>query len=211
LIADERPNNTLLNTFALELNVSHERHVNDSALTIYLGNSQVVEEMSNNRADRLAVPSSSNSLLHAPMAISSHVHTTNETAFALVIDDEKNISELVATTLGELGIESATFSTAKPAVASIDQRWPVIIFLDVALEQSDAYDVIRGLSEKHYDGIVQLMSSGRPWLLAALQRLATRHGLRLCPPIQKPIRSDTIRAVIASVGLTDCFSLPIAK
>jgi CheY-like chemotaxis protein len=211
LIADERPNNTLLNTFALELNVSHERHVNDSALTIYLGNSQVVEEMSNNRADRLAVPSSSNSLLHAPMAISSHVHNTNETAFALVIDDEKNISELVATTLGELGIESATFSTAKPAVASIDQRWPVIIFLDVALEQSDAYDVIRGLSEKHYDGIVQLMSSGRPWLLAALQRLATRHGLRLCPPIQKPIRSDTIRAVIASVGLTDCPSLPIAK
>jgi CheY-like chemotaxis protein len=211
LIADERPNNTLLNTFALELNVSHERHVNDSALTIYLGNSQVVEEMSNNRADRLAVPSSSNSLLDAPMAISSHVHNTNETAFALVIDDEKNISELVATTLGELGIESATFSTAKPAVASIDQRWPVIIFLDVALEQSDAYDVIRGLSEKHYDGIVQLMSSGRPWLLAALQRLATRHGLRLCPPIQKPIRSDTIRAVIASVGLTDCPSLPIAK
>jgi DNA-binding NtrC family response regulator len=171
----------------------------------------VVEEMSNNRADKLAVPSSSNSLLDAPIAISSHVHNTNETAFALVIDDEKNISELVATTLGELGIESATFSTAKPAVASIDQRWPVIIFLDVALEQSDAYDVIRGLSEKHYDGIVQLMSSGRPWLLAALQRLATRHGLRLCPPIQKPIRSDTIRAVIASVGLTDCPSLPIAK
>ena len=161
----------------------------------------MVEEMSNNHVDKPVVPSSSNSLSDVPMAISPDVDNTNEIAFALVIDDEKNISELVAATLDELGIESATFSTAKPAVVSIDQRWPAIIFLDVALEQSDAYDVIRGLSEKHYDGIVQLMSSGRPWLLAALQRLATRHGLRLCPPIQKPVRSDTIRAVIASVGL----------
>jgi DNA-binding NtrC family response regulator len=161
----------------------------------------VVEEMSNNHTDQPAAPPSSNPLLDAPMEISPHIHDASATTFALVIDDERNISELVAATLGELGIESATFSTAKPAVASIDQRWPGIIFLDVALEQSDAYDVIRGLSAKRYDGIVQLMSSGRPWLLAALQRLATRHGLRLCPPIQKPVRSDTIRAVIASVGL----------
>ena len=167
--------------------------------------------MSNNHADKPVVSSSSNSALDAPMELSPYVRNANETAFALVIDDERNISELVATTLDELGIESATFSTAKPAVASIDQRWPVIIFLDVALEQSDAYDVIRGLSEKHYDGIVQLMSSGRPWLLAALQRLATRHGLRLCPPIQKPVRSDTIRAVIASVGLTGGRPFPIGK
>jgi DNA-binding NtrC family response regulator len=171
----------------------------------------VVEEMSNNHADKPVVSSSSNSPLDAPMELSPYVRNANETAFALVIDDERNISELVATTLDELGIESATFSTAKPAVASIDQRWPVIIFLDVALEQSDAYDVIRGLSEKHYDGIVQLMSSGRPWLLAALQRLATRHGLRLCPPIQKPVRSDTIRAVIASVGLAGGRPFSIGK
>jgi len=139
-----------------------------------------------------------------------HLRDTGEAAFALVIDDEKDIRELVATTLRQLGIDSASFSTAKPAVASIDQRRPGIIFLDVALEQSDAYDVIRGLSEKHYDGIVQLMSSGRPWLLEALQRLAIRHGLTLCPPIQKPVKEDMIRAVIARVGLAGCSS-PIAK
>jgi len=176
-----------------------------------MGKSLVVEEMSNNHADQPATLPSSNSLFDASIEISPRAHNSNEAAFALVIDDERSISELVATTLGELGIESATFSTAKPAVAAIDQRWPAIIFLDVALEQSDAYDVIRGLSEKRYDGIVQLMSSGRPWLLAALQRLATRHGLRLCPPIQKPVRSDMVRTVIASVGLTACRPFPIGK
>jgi DNA-binding NtrC family response regulator len=167
-----------------------------------LGKSSPVEEMSNKRVDQPTVLHSPNPPLGGQIEIPPTPRNTGEAAFALVIDDESNICELVATTLGKLGIDSATFSTAQPAVASIDQRWPVIIFLDVVLEQSDAYDVIRGLSEKHYDGIVQLMSSGRPWLLEALQRLATRHGLTLCPPIQKPVQDATIRALIARVGLT---------
>jgi len=190
--------------------ISRERHVNDRTPTIS-GKSLVVEEMSNDHTDQPVVAPSSIPLFDSRVEVSPYVGNASEAAFALVVDDERNISELVAAALGELGIESATFSTAKSAVASIDRRWPAIIFLDLALEQSDAYDVIRGLREKHYDGVVQLMSSGRPWLLDALQRLAARHGLRLCPPLQKPIGSDTIRAVIASIGLTACRPGSIGK
>jgi DNA-binding NtrC family response regulator len=154
---------------------------------------------------------SPNSPIGGQIEMSPRPRNAGEAAFALVIDDESEICELVATTLGKLGIDSATFSAALPAVASIDQRWPVIIFLDVVLEQSDAYDVIKGLSEKHYDGILQLMSSGRLWLLEALQRLATRRGLTSCPPIQKPIKDATIRALIARVGLTGRRPFAIGK
>jgi DNA-binding NtrC family response regulator len=167
--------------------------------------------MSNKHVDQPMALLSPNPLFGGQIGIPLHPRHTGEPAFALVIDDESDICELVAATLGKLGIDSATFSTALPAVASIDQRWPVIIFLDVVLEQSDAYDVIRGLSEKHYDGIVQLMSSGRLWLLEALQRLAARHGLTLCPPIQKPVKDATIRALIARVGLTGRRPFPIGK
>jgi DNA-binding NtrC family response regulator len=157
--------------------------------------------MSNKHVDQPVAPLLPNLPFTDQIEIPPHVRSTDDAAFALVIDDARDICELVAATLGQLGIDSATFSAAKPAVAAIDRRWPMIIFLDVALEQSDAYDVIRGLSEKHYDGAVQLMSSAKPWLLQAVQRLATRHGLTLCPPIQKPVKDATIRAVIASVGL----------
>jgi len=167
--------------------------------------------MSNENVDQPTVPLLPNPPFAGQIEIPPHLRNTGEAAFALVIDDESHICNLVATTLGKLGIDSATFANANPAVASIDQRWPVIIFLDVALEQSDAYDVIRGLSEKHYDGIVQLMSSGRPWLLEALHRLATRYGLTLCPPIQKPVKDATIRALIARVGLTGRRPFPIGK
>jgi two-component system nitrogen regulation response regulator NtrX len=121
--------------------------------------------------------------------------------FAVVVDDEEPICRLVALVLAGLGVESATYQTAKPAIASLSQRRPDIIFLDIALEQSDAIDVIKGLGEKHYTGLVQLMSGGRLPLLQAVQRIGARHGLRLGTPLQKPFRAESIREVIVSAGL----------
>jgi DNA-binding NtrC family response regulator len=126
------------------------------------------------------------------------------TAFALIVDDQEAVCQVVAMALASLGVECATYVTAKPAIASLDQRRPDAIFLDVALEQSDAIDVIKGLSEKHYTGIVQLMSGGRLPLLEAVQRIGTRYGLVLRPALQKPFRGDDLRQAILSAGLGRC-------
>jgi DNA-binding NtrC family response regulator len=135
-------------------------------------------------------------------AVAVEAASTKTTApFALVIDDQEDICRFVATLLAELGIDAATYVTAKPAIASLDQRRPDVIFLDVALEQSDAIDVIKGLAEKRYSGIVQLMSGGRLPLLAAIQRIGERYGLVLRPALQKPLRGEDIRRAITSMDL----------
>jgi two-component system nitrogen regulation response regulator NtrX len=121
--------------------------------------------------------------------------------FALVIDDQEDICRVVATVLADHGVESTTYVTAKPAIASLDERRPDVIFLDVALEQSDAIDVIKGLSEKRYTGIVQLMSGGRLPLLEAIQRIGARYGLVLRPALQKPFRGEDLRRAIVDLGL----------
>jgi DNA-binding NtrC family response regulator len=121
--------------------------------------------------------------------------------FALIIDDQEGICQLVSTALASLGVESATYATAKPAIASLDRRRPDVVFLDVALEQSDAIDVIKGLSEKRYTGIVQLMSGGRLPLLEAIHRIGTRYGLILRPALQKPFRGDDLHRAIINAGL----------
>lgn len=125
-------------------------------------------------------------------------------AFALVIDDQISICQLVVAALTEVGMECAAYQTAKPALASLDQRRPQIIFLDVALDNSDAIDVLKGLSEKRYAGIVQLMSGGRLHLLEAVQRIGNRYGIALRPPLQKPVKRDDIRNVLVQAG----FSVP---
>jgi FixJ family two-component response regulator len=131
--------------------------------------------------------------------------------FALIIDDEQGICRTIAVVLDTLGVESASYQTASSAIDALDQRRPEIIFLDMSLEQSDAIDVMKGLSEKRYTGIVQLMSGGRLPLLEAVQRIGAHNGLVLRPPLQKPFRGDAIREVIASAGLARGAAPPPTK
>jgi DNA-binding NtrC family response regulator len=119
---------------------------------------------------------------------------------AFVIDDERGICLFVGKTLEKAGFAVATFSNATDALAALERQEPKIIFLDIALEQSDAIDVIRGLGERHYAGVIQLMS-GNPRLLDAIQRLAKRDRLNTRPPLVKPFGGDAVRQVIADTGL----------
>jgi EAL domain-containing protein (putative c-di-GMP-specific phosphodiesterase class I) len=120
---------------------------------------------------------------------------------AFVVDDEDGICKLVTMTLARMGVEAEKFHTAQHAVAALDGRLPAIIFLDVALKGSDAVDVIRGLGEKGYGGIVQLMSGSNVDLLEDVRQVGARHGLNMRPPITKPFRAESIRQVINNAHL----------
>jgi DNA-binding NtrC family response regulator len=119
---------------------------------------------------------------------------------AFVIDDDASVRQFIAASLAQMGVNVKAFQTAKEALSALTAGHPAIVFLDVALLQSDALDVIRGLSERQYQGVVQLMSGGRQSLLEAVQRIGVRHRLSLAVPIQKPLASETIAQVVASLG-----------
>jgi CheY-like chemotaxis protein len=138
--------------------------------------------------------------VHLVVAVET-ANMENAAPFALIIDDQEDICRIVATALADVGVESAAYLTANPAISSLDQRRPDAIFLDVALEQSDAIDVIKGLSERHYTGIVQLMSGGRLPLLEAIQRIGARYGLVVRPALQKPLRGEDLHQAIVGMGL----------
>jgi DNA-binding NtrC family response regulator len=122
---------------------------------------------------------------------------------AIVIDDDAKLREFVESTLAQLGMKVASFQMAKEALEAIDRGHPGIIFLDVALLRSDAIDVLRGLGQRRYAGLVQLMSGGRPSLLEAVQRIGIRHGIRLATPLNKPFGREPIVQVIASLQSRD--------
>jgi EAL domain-containing protein (putative c-di-GMP-specific phosphodiesterase class I)/ActR/RegA family two-component response regulator len=120
---------------------------------------------------------------------------------AFVVDDEPGICKVVSLTLSSMGVESESFHTARNAIEALETRTPAIIFLDVALEGSDAIDVIRGLGEQGYQGVVQLMSGTNIQLLEDVARVGQRHGLNMRPPLAKPFRAEAIRHIISSVHL----------
>jgi EAL domain-containing protein (putative c-di-GMP-specific phosphodiesterase class I)/ActR/RegA family two-component response regulator len=130
-----------------------------------------------------------------------HVGSASPRAF--VVDDEEGLCKLITMTLSTLGVESETFHNARDAVAALDRQLPAIIFLDVALEKSDAIDVIRGLGERGYGGIVQLMSGSNVELLEDVRRIGARHGLNMWPPLSKPFRTEQVRHIISSAHLAE--------
>jgi len=121
---------------------------------------------------------------------------------AFVIDDDPRVYEFVAATLAAHGMKVASFQTAKPALAAVDDAPPVVIFLDVALLQSDAIDVLNGLGKRGYRGVVHLMSGGRVALLEAVQRLGVRNGVTFGAPLMKPVSRDDVVDVITRMGLS---------
>lgn len=124
---------------------------------------------------------------------------TVDPQLAVIIDDDAAMRAFIATALGQLDMKAASFEAAKEAFAFIDGCHPAIIFLDVALVRSDAIDVLHGLRERHYGGVVQLMSGGRPSLLEAIKRIGTRDGIKLAAPLGKPFAREAITAVVATL------------
>jgi DNA-binding NtrC family response regulator len=133
------------------------------------------------------------------MTATNAASITGDPQLAVVIDDDATIRDFMATTLAQLGMKVEIFQIAKEALASLDNRHPVIIFLDVALLQSDAIDVLRGLGERRYGGTVQLMSGGRPSLLEAVRRIGVRHGISLATPLNKPFAREAIVQIVENL------------
>jgi EAL domain-containing protein (putative c-di-GMP-specific phosphodiesterase class I) len=130
-------------------------------------------------------------------------HLGSASPHAFVVDDEEGVCTVITMTLAGMGVEAETFHAAPDAVAALDRRLPAIIFLDVALEKSDAIDVIRGLGERGYGGVVQLMSGSNIGLLEDVRRIGARHGLNMRPPLTKPFRADAIRHIVTSAHLAE--------
>lgn len=126
---------------------------------------------------------------------------------AVIIEDDAEVRQQIEIALVDLGMRVESFQSAKDALASIDQNSPVVIFLDVALLNSDAIDVLHGLGERHYGGVVQLMSGGRPSLLEAVQRIGVRQGVKLATPLNKPFAPPAIAKLIESLRSSDAPSL----
>jgi DNA-binding NtrC family response regulator len=133
------------------------------------------------------------------MVATNAVRMPVDPKLAVVLDDDDKMQVFIATVLTQLGMRVEAFEAAKEAFAAIDSGHPAIIFLDIALLRSDAIDVLRGLGERHYGGIVQLMSGGRPSLLEAVRRIGVRHGIKLSTPLNKPFTSDAVAQALDSL------------
>jgi EAL domain-containing protein (putative c-di-GMP-specific phosphodiesterase class I) len=83
---------------------------------------------------------------------------------------------------------------------------PKLIFMEVALGQSDVIEAIRGLAAQKYDGAVQLFSAKEDALLNEISAIGRKYKLNMLPIIRKPcsaqVLDDIARKYLARRGVS---------
>ncbi len=118
----------------------------------------------------------------------------------VVIDDDPDICALISRVLSKIGVTSLSLSSADALAGALEAPHPAIVFLDVALDRSDAIDGIRVLRQGSFAGAVQLISGKDPDLLKNIKAIGERHGLKMLDPLQKPFRSEHLRRIFTGGG-----------
>lgn len=61
----------------------------------------------------------------------------------VIVEDEKNLMELYAAELSDLGFAVTAFSTGQEAIAKIKQEKPDVVILDIKLEDMEGLEVLQ--------------------------------------------------------------------
>lgn len=61
----------------------------------------------------------------------------------MIVEDEKNLMDLYAAELNDLGFAVTAFSTGREAIARIREEKPDVVILDIKLEDMEGLDVLQ--------------------------------------------------------------------
>jgi len=110
----------------------------------------------------------------------------------VVVEDDAIVREVIALALRGFDVEARNFTSVEEVVQACDRVAPDVVFLDVALQNFDAIDVLRALGSEGYRGAVQLVS-GHHSLLEMVQRIGEGNGLTMLAPVAKPFHASALR------------------
>jgi CheY-like chemotaxis protein len=127
--------------------------------------------------------------------------------FCLIVDDEPSVQSLLSIILTMAKVKCSTCSTVNAMLYFFSDRQPDLIFLDAALEGSDAVEALRRLGSIGYVGTVQLVSGRAPDILEELCQMGKEYGLKMRVPLQKPFSVSQIRQILRQEGFVSSASV----
>ena len=112
----------------------------------------------------------------------------------LVVDDDKDIRELIQLCLESEGLEVVTASDGREALARVEEVRPDAILLDLMMPEVDGWEVIRTLKARHDD-----IADVPVFMMTAYgdRQSRVRGALeRACKYITKPFDPNVLPAMI---------------
>ena len=112
---------------------------------------------------------------------------------AFVLDDEARLGLALCKVLASIGIDARQFVNPAEFLSELEPCNPDLVFLDLALGQSDAIEVIHQLEARKFKGRVMLISGRDIGTLLEVERIGKSHGLSMLPSLPKPFHTAAIK------------------
>jgi FixJ family two-component response regulator len=112
---------------------------------------------------------------------------------AFVLDDEARLGLALCRMLGTIGIEARQFVDHDSFLGQLEPCNPDLVFLDLALGESDAIDIIHQLEARKFQGRIMLISGRDIHTLLEVERIGKAHGLHMLPSLPKPFRMADVK------------------
>lgn len=114
----------------------------------------------------------------------------------LLVDDELSVARFIAHGAEEAGFEAIITVSAESFRSQYAACEPDVVVLDLALPRSDGVELLRFLAEEGSEALVLLISGFDARVIEAAMRLGEAMGLRMAPPLSKPVRLNQLMAAI---------------
>jgi EAL domain-containing protein (putative c-di-GMP-specific phosphodiesterase class I) len=120
-----------------------------------------------------------------------------------VIDSDASIRHFLSLILHGAGIDTEEFADGQSVRSALARRVPNVIFLNIALESTDAIECIIALGRSGYAGHMQLMSSRGSAVLAHVKSIGEQHRMQMLPVLKKPFETNSIVKILQDLKLGD--------
>lgn len=118
-----------------------------------------------------------------------------------VVDSDTTVRRFVSLILHGAGVNTREFDSGEPLAEALAQCAPDVVFLDIALELSEAVRCLNELAAGRYRGQVQLVSNRGSAVLAHVKSIGKQRNLQMLPVLKKPIEPYALLEALRELKL----------
>jgi EAL domain-containing protein (putative c-di-GMP-specific phosphodiesterase class I)/FixJ family two-component response regulator len=121
------------------------------------------------------------------------------TTRVLIFDDDAAIGRLAVRVASASGMDAVAVTEATAFMERLSTFSPQVVLLDMQLGNTDGIEQLRRLADRHFDGLLVLMSGFDARVLGTARVLGQNLGLKIEAVLEKPLRIAQLEEVLQRV------------
>jgi len=128
-------------------------------------------------------------------------HAAARVPLGYIVDGDASIRSFLSLVLHGTGIDTEEFADGQTFRLALTRRAPDLVFLNIALESTEAIECVMALGSRAYGGYVQLMSNRGSAVLEHVKSIGAQQRLQMLPPLKKPFDTSVLLKILQDLKL----------